>query len=160
MLRLLIGTFLCIVPGWAQFNGFYFKCSSAMVCVERSFCDQIGVISKSAITLTEEEEKFRMPILPCLDSARGSTGFCCRDPDYKDDWPIDSSTIKPGPPISGGGDSCKDPFIKLSNGKCGCKPPLKETPDGKCECKPPAKPTIDGGCECIPPGCRIVSIFK
>lgn len=68
------------------FPKFKFKCSAGMVCVDENLCDQFGVISPNPVTLTPEQEEFRMPLLPCKKK-EGGLGACCRDPNYKDDWP-------------------------------------------------------------------------
>lgn len=76
------------------FAKFKFKCSAGMLCVEENLCDQYGVISPSTVLLTPDEEEYRMPLLPCKKK-EGGTGVCCRDPNYKDDWPS-----SPGPIIT------------------------------------------------------------
>lgn len=91
MFRIVLAVFCVIGLCGAQdpgFGVFTFKCSTAMLCVDKVNCDQMGVISRSAVSLTEEEELFRMPLLPCKKS-EGGKGFCCRDPDFVDDWPTD-----------------------------------------------------------------------
>lgn len=158
MLRLLIGALLCLTPALAQFEGFTFKCSTATLCVDRSVCDKNGVISPTPVTLTEDEELFRAPMVPCKIPGGGS-GFCCRDPDYKDDWPSDY--VEPGiprPSNKGSDEICPPPLIKLPNGKCGskptprpptaegCKSPFVKLPDGSCGCKPPQVLLANGKC--------------
>lgn len=68
------------------FGKFKFKCSTAMVCIDEVMCDQFGVMSKTPISLTEDQELFRHPLLPCKKKD-GGDGVCCRDPDFRDDWP-------------------------------------------------------------------------
>lgn len=65
-----------------------FICSTAMLCVDYNLCDRFGVISKTPVTLTENEELFRHPLVPCAKES-GGDGVCCRDPEFKDDWPAD-----------------------------------------------------------------------
>ena len=167
MLRLLICALLCYTPALAQFEGYTFKCSAAMVCVEKSMCNRVGVLLKSPLVLTEEQEKFRAPLVPCRMSD-GGDGFCCRDPDYKDDWPSDYVDQGKPPPSDkentnecklplikiNGKCGCPPPKIKLLDGSCGCKPPLIETPDGKCKkCEPPKIILPDGSCGCLDGEC-------
>ncbi|XP_053692094.1 mucin-5AC [Sabethes cyaneus] len=63
-------------------------CSAAMNCTETQFCSSTGVISKTPVTLTPEQELFRVPVTECRSPDRGFTGVCCRDPDYVDPWPV------------------------------------------------------------------------
>uniref|UniRef100_A0A336KSQ0 CSON014394 protein n=1 Tax=Culicoides sonorensis TaxID=179676 RepID=A0A336KSQ0_CULSO len=172
MLKLLIGVLLCLGSSFAQspFGIYTFKCSSAMVCVDLNVCDQFGMIAKNAVSLTEEEEAFRQPLVPCK-KPDGARGVCCRDPEYKDDWPTDQNPEIPcnppnvrldngrcvpptPPPKKIQVDECPPPLIKLPNGSCGCKPPLTLV-NGKCEvvCKPPQVLLPNGKCgtECKPP---------
>lgn len=90
-----LGTFMFLIVLMATccqtidlsiFGKFKFRCSTAMLCVDEVMCDQFGVISKVPIVLTETEELFRHPLLPC-NKKEGGDGVCCRDPDFKDDWP-------------------------------------------------------------------------
>lgn len=92
MYRIVLVAVICAIgvvqaqdPGFGIYT---FKCSTAMVCIDKPNCDQFGVMSRTAVSLTEDEELFRMPLLPCKkpDSSRG---VCCRDPDFVDDWPTD-----------------------------------------------------------------------
>lgn len=70
------------------FGAFRFKCSTATVCVDLAQCDVNGIISRSTVSLSPEEEEARVPLVPCRQKS-GGDGYCCRDPDYKDDWPAD-----------------------------------------------------------------------
>jgi hypothetical protein len=81
------------------FGQFRFRCSTAMKCTELARCDFNGMISSSPLRLTPEEEEARVPLLPCR-SAGGQEGYCCRDPDFKDDWPADykDPTVRPPRP--------------------------------------------------------------
>ena len=63
-------------------------CPAAMNCTEAQFCSAMGVISKTPIVLTPEQELFRVPTTPCRSPDKGFTGVCCRDPDYVDPWPV------------------------------------------------------------------------
>ncbi|XP_021702173.1 mucin-5AC isoform X2 [Aedes aegypti] len=63
-------------------------CSAAMNCTEREFCSSTGVISKTPVVLTPEQELFRVPVTECRNPEKGFTGVCCRDPDYVDPWPV------------------------------------------------------------------------
>ncbi|XP_058814873.1 inactive serine protease scarface isoform X3 [Topomyia yanbarensis] len=63
-------------------------CSAAMNCTETQFCSSTGVISKTPVTLTPEQELFRVPVTECRSPDKGYTGVCCRDPDYVDPWPV------------------------------------------------------------------------
>ncbi|XP_055541224.1 uncharacterized protein LOC129727421 isoform X2 [Wyeomyia smithii] len=63
-------------------------CSAAMNCTETQFCSSTGVISKTPVILTPEQELFRVPVTECRSPDRGFTGVCCRDPDYVDPWPV------------------------------------------------------------------------
>lgn len=62
-------------------------CPAAMNCTELQFCDAIGVISKTPVILTKQQELFRVPLIDCRDVRRNLLGKCCRDPDYVDPWP-------------------------------------------------------------------------
>lgn len=59
-----------------------------MNCTEREFCSSTGVISKTPVVLTPEQELFRVPVTECRNPEKGFTGVCCRDPDYVDPWPV------------------------------------------------------------------------
>ncbi|XP_058450714.1 inactive serine protease scarface isoform X3 [Malaya genurostris] len=63
-------------------------CSAAMNCTETQFCSSTGVISKTPVVLTPEQELFRVPVTECRSPDKGFTGVCCRDPDYVDPWPV------------------------------------------------------------------------
>lgn len=133
MIRLLVTLVLCLRPGHTFFDTFMYPCSAAMVCVDIAKCDKIGVMSKNDVILSKSEELFRSPLLPCRKTD-GDQGVCCRDPDYKDDWPTDVKYYdqkgqydpKPTIPKIIGADSkttevkeCTPPSVKLPNGKCG-----------------------------------------
>lgn len=92
MFRIVLVAVFCVIglseaqdPGFGVFT---FKCSTAMVCVDKVNCGRTGVLSKTAVSLTEEEELFRMPLLPCK-KLEGGKGVCCQDPDFVDNWPTD-----------------------------------------------------------------------
>lgn len=63
------------------------QCPAATNCTEIQFCSAEGVISKSPVILTPDQETFRVPLSDCRDLSRGITGKCCRDSDYVDPWP-------------------------------------------------------------------------
>uniref|UniRef100_A0A336KS91 CSON014385 protein n=1 Tax=Culicoides sonorensis TaxID=179676 RepID=A0A336KS91_CULSO len=128
MLKLLAGVLLCLGSSYAQspFGIYTFKCSAAMVCVDLIDCDQSGMISKNANSLTEEQAVFRFN--PCK-KPDGNRGVCCRDPEYKDDWPTGP---KPPGPGTIGDDYCPPPLVKLPNKSCGCNSPQIVLPDGTC----------------------------
>jgi len=66
----------------------FVRCPSAMKCVQRSNCDFNGVMVNTRVSLSPIQEKQRVPLIPCLNSARGNNvDVCCRDPNYKDPWP-------------------------------------------------------------------------
>lgn len=65
-------------------------CAAAMNCTEYQYCDAIGVISKTPVILTPQQELFRVPLTDCRDVQRNFVGKCCRDPDYVDPWPSTS----------------------------------------------------------------------
>lgn len=63
-------------------------CSAAMNCTRLEMCTAMGVISKTPVILTPEQQIFRVPLTECLDPVTKEQGFCCRDPDYVDPWPV------------------------------------------------------------------------
>lgn len=63
------------------------QCPAATNCTEVQFCTSDGVISKTPVILTRDQETYRVPLSDCRDLSRGITGKCCRDPDYVDPWP-------------------------------------------------------------------------
>lgn len=128
-------------PALAQnpFGVFTFKCSTAMVCTDLVNCDQFGVIAKNVVSLTPEEEAFRQPLVPCK-KPEGDRGVCCRDPDYKDDWPSDY--VDPGLPSA----TCPPPLIKLPSGKCGNPPKLPSEVRPQDDCKLPEVRLPNGKC--------------
>merc|ERR1711953_1303898 len=66
----------------------FVRCPSAMKCVQRANCDFNGVMVNTRVSLSPIQEKQRVPLIPCLNSARGNNiDVCCRDPNYKDPWP-------------------------------------------------------------------------
>jgi len=98
-MRVLIALALCSAagaqfapPSFAQFR---FRCSTALNCTASEFCDKDGVISSTPINLSESQLILAVPRLPCR-RPDGSDGVCCRDRDYKDDWPTDY--VDPGIP--------------------------------------------------------------
>lgn len=88
------------------FGIFTFKCPTALNCINRPLCDYNGYISTNTVELTEEQELFRVPLLPCrMDQT--ARGVCCRDPNYVDDWPTntivnENELSQPVKPPSGG----------------------------------------------------------
>lgn len=62
-------------------------CPAAMNCTELQFCDAVGVISRTPVVLTKQQETFRVPLTDCRDVRKNIVGKCCRDPDYVDPWP-------------------------------------------------------------------------
>lgn len=108
MLKFVVAA-LCLGAALAQddvFGVFTFKCSTAMVCVDKPTCDQFGVIARNVVQLTPEEEAQRSPLVPCR-KADGNRGVCCRDPDFVDDWPTDinydlKGQYRPAPPAGSG----------------------------------------------------------
>lgn len=63
-------------------------CPAATNCTDISFCGADGTISTSPVSLTPEQETYRVPVSPCRDDSKGlSQGVCCRDPNYTDPWP-------------------------------------------------------------------------
>lgn len=92
-------------------------CSAAMNCTSIQYCTANGVISKTPVSLTPDQELFRVPLTDCREPITKMVGKCCRDPDYVDPWPVgrtgqyvaeeingafDSGSYKPEPsgPIS------------------------------------------------------------
>lgn len=63
------------------------QCPAATICTEIQFCTAEGVISKSPVILTRDQETYRVPLSECRNPERGFIGRCCRDPDYVDPWP-------------------------------------------------------------------------
>lgn len=63
-------------------------CSAAMNCTRIEMCSAIGVISKTPVILTPEQQLFRVPLTECLHPQTKEPGVCCRDPDYTDPWPV------------------------------------------------------------------------
>lgn len=63
-------------------------CSAAMNCTRLEMCTAMGVISKTPVILTPEQQIFRVPLTECLHPQTKEQGFCCRDPDYVDPWPV------------------------------------------------------------------------
>lgn len=91
----------------ALFGVFTYKCSTALLCVDKSTCDFRGWISSGPVQMSPEEEERRAPLLPCRKND-GSVGACCRDPNYVDDWPnnIGSDVISLPRPAAGGEPGC------------------------------------------------------
>merc|ERR1712244_194501 len=66
----------------------FVTCPSAMKCVPRNNCDCNGVKVNTNVLLSPIQEKQRVPLIPCINPARGNAvDVCCRDPNYKDPWP-------------------------------------------------------------------------
>lgn len=63
-------------------------CSAAMNCTNIQYCSANGVISRSPVILTPEQEMFRVPLTDCREPITKQVGKCCRDPDYVDPWPV------------------------------------------------------------------------
>jgi hypothetical protein len=63
-------------------------CSAAMNCTNVQYCTQSGVISKTPVTLSPQQEMFRVPLTDCRNPETKEVGKCCRDPDYVDPWPV------------------------------------------------------------------------
>ncbi|KAL7026801.1 hypothetical protein ACKWTF_005172 [Chironomus riparius] len=63
-------------------------CSAALNCTRIEMCSAIGVISKTPVILTPEQQLFRVPLSECLHPQTKEQGVCCRDPDYTDPWPV------------------------------------------------------------------------
>lgn len=131
-ISLLVAFLSCQSPGHTFFDTFMYTCSSAMVCVDIAKCDKVGIISNNDVILSQADEQYRSPLVPCRRSD-GDQGVCCRDPNYKDDWPTDVKYYdqkgkwnpKPTIPQIVASDSkatevriCTPPEVKLPNGKC------------------------------------------
>jgi len=66
----------------------FIRCPSAMKCVPRTSCDLEGVMRNQVFNYSPAQEAARVPLIPCINQARGnSIDTCCRDPNYKDPWP-------------------------------------------------------------------------
>jgi hypothetical protein len=65
-------------------------CSAAMNCTPIEYCDAIGTISKTLVTLSDFQKEYRVPMTDCMMPSK-ELGKCCRDPDYTDPWPIGRS---------------------------------------------------------------------
>lgn len=63
-------------------------CSAAMNCTNVQYCTAAGVISKTPVSLTPQQEMFRVPLTDCRNKETQEVGKCCRDPDYVDPWPV------------------------------------------------------------------------
>lgn len=63
-------------------------CSAAMNCTRLEMCTAMGIISKTPVVLTPEQQIFRVPLTECLHPTTREQGYCCRDPDYVDPWPV------------------------------------------------------------------------
>lgn len=63
------------------------QCPAATNCTEIEYCGSDGFISKTPVSLTPQQQAFRVPLTDCRDLSRGITGKCCRDADYTDPWP-------------------------------------------------------------------------
>ncbi|XP_045465843.1 probable serine/threonine-protein kinase nek3 [Harmonia axyridis] len=62
-------------------------CAAALKCVQEIYCTAEGVVSPVPVVLTKEQALSRVPTTVCRDIGSGTTGVCCRDPNYKDPWP-------------------------------------------------------------------------
>lgn len=110
MLRLLLIILSLSYGTFAQdavFGVFTYPCSQAMFCVDRNTCDQFGVMSPNAVSLTPDEEANRQPLVPCLKPDK-TRGVCCRDPNFVDDWPnvIGNDELSQPLPAPSGGSGC------------------------------------------------------
>ncbi|CRK91754.1 CLUMA_CG005388, isoform A [Clunio marinus] len=63
-------------------------CSAAMNCTSIQYCTASGVISKTPVSLSPQQEAFRVPLTDCRNPSTNEVGKCCRDPDYVDPWPV------------------------------------------------------------------------
>lgn len=63
-------------------------CSAALNCTNIQYCTASGVISKTPVSLTPDQELFRVPLTDCREPSTQQVGKCCRDPDYVDPWPV------------------------------------------------------------------------
>jgi Clip-domain serine protease homolog Scarface len=63
-------------------------CAAALNCTQIQFCTANGVISKTPVSLTPQQEMFRVPLTDCREPMTQQVGKCCRDPDYTDPWPV------------------------------------------------------------------------
>lgn len=63
-------------------------CAAALKCTRIEYCSMTGMIVKTPIQVTPEQELFRVPMTDCRNAEEGFTGKCCRDPDYTDPWPV------------------------------------------------------------------------
>ena len=63
-------------------------CAAALNCTSIQYCTAAGVISKTPVSLTPEQEMFRVPLTDCREPSTQQVGKCCRDPDYVDPWPV------------------------------------------------------------------------
>lgn len=64
------------------------QCPAATNCTEIQYCTAEGSISKSIVSLTKDQEIYRVPLSDCRNVEKGFIGKCCRDPDYVDPWPV------------------------------------------------------------------------
>jgi len=63
-------------------------CPAATNCTDINFCNADGTISPSRVSLTPDQETYRVPLSECKDESKGlKKGYCCRDPNYTDPWP-------------------------------------------------------------------------
>lgn len=63
-------------------------CAAALNCTQIQYCTAGGVISKTPVSLTPQQEMFRVPLTDCREPTTKQVGKCCRDPDYTDPWPV------------------------------------------------------------------------
>ena len=63
-------------------------CAAALNCTDVQYCTSGGVISKTPVILTPEQELYRVPMTDCMVQSTRQIGKCCRDPDYVDPWPV------------------------------------------------------------------------
>ncbi|XP_044740734.1 flocculation protein FLO11-like [Chrysoperla carnea] len=64
-------------------------CAAALKCVPVDFCTAEGVISNTSVRLTPQQNEQRVPLTDCLVAESSNViGKCCRDPTYKDPWPV------------------------------------------------------------------------
>ncbi|XP_055321377.1 inactive serine protease scarface [Sitodiplosis mosellana] len=63
-------------------------CPAATNCTDIQFCAADGTLQSSPVSLTKEQETYRVPLSPCRDESKGiQQGVCCRDLNYTDPWP-------------------------------------------------------------------------
>jgi hypothetical protein len=51
-------------------------------------CFLINLLFFFTVTLSPQQEMFRVPLTDCRNPDTKEVGKCCRDPDYVDPWPV------------------------------------------------------------------------